>query len=78
MAKDSDRPKHEFKLGDLVWGPTKGSSSWPGKIVHITKDLAQVKWFGCEKNLSKIKIGQLQTLTEGFESHHQAGKKART
>ncbi|CAG9765280.1 unnamed protein product [Ceutorhynchus assimilis] len=70
--------KQEFKIGDLVWGPTKGSSSWPGKIVQITKELASVKWFGIEKNLSKIKIDTLQTLTEGLDSHHRARKKART
>ncbi|XP_048516449.1 uncharacterized protein LOC109532970 isoform X3 [Dendroctonus ponderosae] len=72
------KPNRNFKLGDLVWGPTKVSSSWPGKIVEIMKDLAVVKWFGSEKNLSKIKIDALQTLSEGFDSHHQARKKART
>lgn len=79
LEPDHDlKPNHKFKLGDLVWGPTKVSSSWPGKIVEIMKDLAVVKWFGSEKNLSKIKIGALQTLSEGFDSHHQARKKART
>ncbi|KAF7270859.1 hypothetical protein GWI33_016197 [Rhynchophorus ferrugineus] len=71
-------PRPLFTVGDLVWGPTKGSSAWPGKIVAVENNIATVKWFGSEKDMSKVNIENLHTLSQGLEEHHRARKKART
>ncbi|XP_030753957.1 uncharacterized protein LOC115880805 isoform X1 [Sitophilus oryzae] len=72
--------KRQFIVGDLIWGPAKTSSAWPGKIVAIEQkqNLATVQWFGREKYISKVNIACLHTLSEGLDAHHRARKKTRT
>lgn len=70
--------KHNFVTGDLVWGPAKGHSSWPGKIIGLSDEKVIVQWFGTEKIKSVIDPRTLQTLSEGLDAHHQARKKSRT
>lgn len=67
-----------FVIGDLVWGPTKNCSSWPGKITEVHNGCVTVRWFGTEKFKSKIDNDLLQTLTEGLDSQHHSRKKTRT
>nr|XP_023017334.1 nuclear receptor coactivator 6-like isoform X1 [Leptinotarsa decemlineata] len=67
-----------FTLGELVWGPAKGCSAWPGKIIKLHDASVSVKWFGSEKFVSEIDCHSLQTLSEGLDAHHQARKKLRT
>lgn len=77
--KDDDTSTKTFVVGDLVWGPTKNCSSWPGKIVEVNDDNnVTVRWFGTEKYESKVDRRSLQTLTEGLDCQHQSRKKTRT
>lgn len=75
---EKEKSEKMFKVGDLVWGPTKGCSAWPGKIIEAYEDRVSVKWFGLEKSSSNLNYESLQTLTEGLDAHHQAQKKSRT
>lgn len=65
-------------MGDLVWGPTKNCSSWPGKITEVHNGSVTIKWFGTEKFESKIDNRMLQTLSEGLDTQHQSRKETRT
>ena len=79
---DNEKPEtqtvHNFVVGDLVWGPSKTSPAWPGKIIEVNGNDVSVKWFGSDKLVTKLDKGALQTLTEGLDAHHHARKKCRT
>jgi hypothetical protein len=74
-----------FNIGDLVWGPSRGYPSWPGKLVpesevrgnhKLESGKIWVKWFG-DHTFTQAEPDQLKTLSEGLETHHNARKKFR-
>ena len=66
------------KLGDIVWGPANGFSSWPGKIVSQDEDRTRcwVCWF-TTKQVTQVEKSKLKTLSEGLEDHHRERKNSR-
>ena len=66
------------KLGDIVWGPANGFSSWPGKIVSQDEDRSRcwVCWF-TTKQVTQVEKSKLKTLSEGLEDHHRERKNSR-
>ncbi|XP_014366792.2 uncharacterized protein LOC106717442 [Papilio machaon] len=69
---------HKFDVGDLVWGPVKGYTSWPGKLEARNADGKwSVRWFGADKTLGCVDHSRLLTLSEGLEAHHAARTKHR-
>lgn len=72
-----------FKIGDLIWGATRGCDAWPGKIVNgpdgepISSDCVWVKWFGGRQNTETMLCSTLKSLSEGLEAHHAAQKDTR-
>lgn len=72
-----------FKVGDLIWGATRGSDAWPGKVVNgpegepISSDCVWVKWFGGRQNTEMMLCSKLKSLSEGLEAHHAALKDTR-
>ena len=66
------------KLGDIVWGPANGFSSWPGKIVSQDEDRSRcwVCWF-TTKQVTQVEKSRLKTLSEGLEDHHRERKNSR-
>ena len=73
-----------FKVGDLIWGVTRGCDAWPGKIVNGSEHEATssscvwVKWFGGRQNVEMVQCSTLKSLSEGLEAHHAARKETRT
>lgn len=73
-----------FKVGDLIWGVTRGCDAWPGKIVNGSENEATssscvwVKWFGGRQNVEMVQCSTLKSLSEGLEAHHAARKETRT
>lgn len=73
-----------FKVGDLIWGVTRGCDAWPGKIVNGSENEATssscvwVKWFGGRRNVDMVQCSTLKSLSEGLEAHHAARKETRT
>lgn len=72
-----------FKIGDLIWGATRGCDAWPGKIVigpdgePTPSDCVWVKWFGGRQNTEIMLCNTLKSLSEGLEAHHAAQKDTR-
>lgn len=73
-----------FKIGDLIWGATRGCDAWPGKIVNgpddgepTSSDCVWVKWFGGRQNTEMMLCSTLKSLSEGLEAHHAAQKDTR-
>ena len=72
-----------FKIGDLIWGATRGCDAWPGKIVNgpdgepTPSDCVWVKWFGGRQNTEMMLCSTLKSLSEGLEAHHAAQKDTR-
>jgi hypothetical protein len=72
-----------FKIGDLIWGATRGCNAWPGKIVNgpdgeaNSSDCVWVKWFGGRQNTEMMLCSKLKSLSEGLEAHHAAQKDTR-
>lgn len=72
-----------FKIGDLIWGATRGCDAWPGKIVNgpdgepNSSDCVWVKWFGGRQNTEMMLCNTLKSLSEGLEAHHAAQKDTR-
>lgn len=72
-----------FKVGDLIWGATRGCDAWPGKIVQgpdgepTPSDCVWVKWFGGRQNTEIMLCNTLKSLSEGLEAHHAAQKDTR-
>lgn len=72
-----------FKIGDLIWGATRGCDAWPGKIVNgpdgepTSSDCVWVKWFGGRQNTEMMLCSMLKSLSEGLEAHHAAQKDTR-
>ena len=77
-ANSGGASHHDFAAGDLVWGPARGCPAWPGKVVDLCEDKVTVMWFGGDKSPTEVDPCNLQTLSEGLDAHHQAGKKTRT
>ncbi|XP_037964771.2 uncharacterized protein LOC105387937 isoform X1 [Plutella xylostella] len=70
--------KSKFAVGDLIWGPVKGYTSWPGKLVDRCEDGRwSVRWFGADKAAGTAEDARLMTLSEGLEAHHAARTKHR-
>ncbi|CAH2105802.1 unnamed protein product [Euphydryas editha] len=70
--KSSDKSVRKFDVGDLVWGPVKGYSSWPGKLeAKVSETKWSVRWFG-DRCPSEVEHSRLLTLSEGLEAHHAA------
>jgi hypothetical protein len=69
-----------FTIGDLIWGATRGSDAWPGKVVDgpagepTPSDCVWVKWFGGRQNTEIMLSNTLKSLSEGLEAHHAAQK----
>lgn len=76
-------PTANFKIGDLIWGATRGCDAWPGKIVNgpdgepNSSDCVLVKWFGGRQNTEMMLCSKLKSLSEGLEAHHAAQKDTR-
>lgn len=72
-----------FKVGDLIWGATRGCNAWPGKIVQgpdgepTSSDCVWVKWFGGRQTNEMMLCSTLKSLSEGLEAHHAALKDTR-
>lgn len=72
-----------LKVGDLIWGATRGCDAWPGKIVigpdgePTPSDCVWVKWFGGRQNTEMMLCSTLKSLSEGLEAHHAAQKDTR-
>lgn len=74
-----------FKIGDLIWGATRGCDAWPGKIVNGPENEPTssncthmwVKWFGSRQNTEMVPCSTLKSLDEGLEAHHAARKETR-
>lgn len=72
-----------FKIGDLIWGATRGCDAWPGKVVNgpdgepNSSDAVWVKWFGGRQNIELMQCSKLKSLSEGLEAHHAALKDTR-
>lgn len=72
-----------FKIGDLIWGATRGCDAWPGKIVNgpegepTSSDCVWVKWFGGRQNTEMMLCNTIKSLSEGLEAHHAAQKDTR-
>jgi PWWP domain len=72
-----------FKIGDLIWGATRGCDAWPGKVVNgpdgepNSSDCVWVKWFGGRQNTEMMLCSTLKSLSEGLEAHHAAQKDTR-
>lgn len=72
-----------FKIGDLIWGATRGCDAWPGKIINgpdkepTPSDCVWVKWFGGRQNTEMMLCSALKSLSEGLEAHHAAQKDTR-
>ena len=66
------------KLGDIVWGPANGFSSWPGKIISQDEDRSRcwVCWFAT-RQVTQVEKSKLKTLSEGLEDHHRERKHSR-
>ena len=85
---DQKSPRKEefnFKVGDLIWGVTRGSDAWPGKVVKgpdesepTSSNCVWVKWFGGRKSIEMVQCSTLKSLSEGLEAHHAAHKETRT
>lgn len=80
-------PKEEpnFKVGDLIWGVTRGCDAWPGKVVNgpddsepTSSNCVWVKWFGGRQSVEMVQCSTLKSLSEGLEAHHAARKETRT
>lgn len=71
--------KEKLSEGDLVWGPVRGSPAWPGKLVGPISPggRALVRWFGINNSPTKVKVSQLQSLSQGLDAHHRASNKGR-
>lgn len=89
QTQDIISPKKEesnFKVGDLIWGVTRGCDAWPGKIVNGPDDEKEptssncvwVKWFGGRQSIEMVQCSTLKSLSEGLEAHHAARKETRT
>jgi hypothetical protein len=80
------REETNFKVGDLIWGVTRGCDAWPGKIVNGPDDEQEptssncvwVKWFGGRQSIEMVQCSTLKSLSEGLEAHHAARKETRT
>lgn len=72
-----------FKIGDLIWGATRGCDAWPGKIVigpegePTPSDCVRVQWFGGRQSTEMMLCSTLKSLSEGLEAHHAAQKDTR-
>ncbi|CAH0725286.1 unnamed protein product, partial [Brenthis ino] len=70
--KSDNKSIRKFSIGDLVWGPVKGYSSWPGKLENkVSESKWSVRWFG-DRIPSEVEHSRLLTLCEGLEAHHAA------
>lgn len=91
LQEKESSPKVEstFKVGDLIWGVTRGCDAWPGKVVNgpdehepTSSNCVWVKWFGGRQNVEMVQCSTLKSLSEGLESlseaHHAARKETRT
>lgn len=75
-----------FKVGDLIWGVTRGCDAWPGKIVNgpdddkeaTSSNCVWVKWFGGRQSIEMVQCSTLKSLSDGLEAHHAARKETRT
>lgn len=66
-----------FAVGDVVWGPVKGYSSWPGKLrARLQGARWAVRWFGA-LGAAALPQARLLTLSEGLDQHHAARTKHR-
>lgn len=83
-ATKKEQQQATFKVGDLIWGVTRGCDAWPGKIVNGSEHEATssscvwVKWFGGRQNVEMVQCSTLKSLSEGLEAHHAARKETRT
>lgn len=76
--------ENTFKVGDLIWGVTRGCDAWPGKVVNgpeneaTSSNCVWVKWFGGRQSVEMVQCSTLKSLSEGLEAHHAARKETRT
>lgn len=71
-----------FSVGELVWGPVRGHTAWPGKVVPAPHNnctqpndsMCWVRWFGGKSSIAQVHTSSLKSLSEGLEAHHKAQK----
>lgn len=83
QQKSSPKEEPSFKVGDLIWGVTRGCDAWPGKVVDghdepSSSNCVWVKWFGGRQSVEMVQCSTLKSLSEGLEAHHAARKETRT
>jgi hypothetical protein len=82
-SADAGQTNANFKVGDLIWGSTRGCDAWPGKVVTgpdgepTSSDCVWVKWFGGRQNTEIMRCTTLKSLSDGLEAHHAAQKDTR-